>query len=75
MNVNSWNISRRINTVFAACLLITAGLEIFAARQINNLNTNVEDQFPAQSKPKTRFPKPGDQPFKLGSADGEFENF
>ncbi len=43
MNINSWTISRRIITGFAACLLITAGLEIFAVRQINNLNTNIED--------------------------------
>ena len=43
MNINSWTISRRIITGFAACLVITAGLEIFAVRQINNLNTNVED--------------------------------
>jgi hypothetical protein len=75
MNVNSWTISRRIIAVFAAYALVTAGLEIFTARQINNLNTNVEDHFSAQNKPKTRFPMPGDQPFKLGSADGEFGNF
>jgi methyl-accepting chemotaxis protein len=43
MNSTFWTISRRIIAGFAMCVLITAGLGLFAMRQVESLTTNISD--------------------------------
>lgn len=43
MNSTFWTISRRIIAGFAMCVLITAGLGLFAMRQVVSLTTNISD--------------------------------
>jgi len=43
MNSTFWTISRRIMAGFAICVLITAGLGLFAMRQVESLTTNISD--------------------------------